>query len=92
MRTRFVAVALAVSATALSQQAHAHGFAGDHLFVSTLLLDDPNVADEASLPTFSYLPHEADDGSQIGQYFAGFELTNGLPKTPALRSTPATCG
>jgi len=32
----------------------AHGFAGDHMFISTLLIDDPDVADEASLPTFSY--------------------------------------
>ena len=74
MRSRFVAITLAFGAVVSTQQAQAHGFAGDHLFVSTLLLDDPNVADEASLPTFSYLPHEADDGSQIGQYFAGFEF------------------
>jgi hypothetical protein len=52
------------------QQAHAHGFAGDHMFISTLLIDDPNVADEASLPTFSYLPQS--DGT--GAYGLGFEF------------------
>jgi hypothetical protein len=36
-----------------SGSAFAHGFAGPHMFVSTLIIDDPNVADEASLPTFS---------------------------------------
>jgi hypothetical protein len=36
--------------------AFAHGFAGPHMFISTLLIDDPNVADEASLPTFIWLP------------------------------------
>ena len=30
------------------QTALAHGFAGPHMFVSTLIIDDPNVADEAS--------------------------------------------
>jgi hypothetical protein len=35
---------------------HAHGFAGDHMFISALLIDDPNVADEASIPTFSFQP------------------------------------
>ncbi len=38
------------------QPVFAHGFAGPHMFISTLLIDDPNVADEASLPTFSFLP------------------------------------
>ena len=37
------------------QPVFAHGFAGPHMFISTLLIDDPNVADEASLPTFSFL-------------------------------------
>ena len=31
------------------QPVFAHGFAGPHMFISTLLIDDPNVADEASL-------------------------------------------
>jgi len=47
-------------------KAHAHGFAGDHLFISTLLIDDPNVADEMSIPTFSYLPQPTGASNQLG--------------------------
>jgi hypothetical protein len=39
-----------------------HGFAGDRMFISTLLIDDPNVADVASLPTFSALAQPNDGG------------------------------
>ena len=67
-------VALAGGTTLFVQHGHAHGFAGDHMFISTLLIDDPNVADEASLPTFSYLAQKADDGSELGQYGMGFEF------------------
>ena len=42
------------------QPVFAHGFAGPHMFVSTLIIDDPNVADEASLPTWSYQPQPSD--------------------------------
>lgn len=38
------------------QYAHAHGVAGPRLFVNTLIIDDPAVADEAALPTFSWQP------------------------------------
>ena len=34
-------------------QAEAHAVAGDRVFVNTLLIDDPGVADEASLPVLS---------------------------------------
>jgi len=43
--------------------AAAHGFAGDRFFPATLLTDDPFVADELSLPTFTRAPTAA-DGSQ----------------------------
>lgn len=33
--------------------AHAHAVAGDRVFVNTLLIDDPGVGDEASMPVFS---------------------------------------
>ncbi len=36
------------------EYAQAHGVAGPRIFVNTLILDDPAVADEASLPTFSW--------------------------------------
>jgi hypothetical protein len=68
MRTHTLLALLAAGTMALSHQAGAHGFAGDHMFVSTLIIDDPNVADEASLPTFSYLPQPADGGPAPGLY------------------------
>ena len=43
--------------------AAAHGFAGERFFPATLLTDDPFVADELSLPTFTRAPTAA-DGSQ----------------------------
>jgi hypothetical protein len=54
--------------------AWAHGFAGPHMFISTLLIDDPNVADEASLPTFFYLPQPTDGGTAPKVYNASFEF------------------
>jgi hypothetical protein len=47
----------------------AHGVAGPRLFVSTLLVDDPNVADEASLPTFFWLPQATDPGTPAPQLY-----------------------
>lgn len=52
MTPRILLGTLTVATTTLA--AHAHGFAGDHMFISTLLIDDPNVADEASVPTFQF--------------------------------------
>jgi hypothetical protein len=70
MNPRYLLAAIAAGTVSLAQQAHAHGFAGDHMFISTLLIDDPNVADEASLPTFNYLPQS--DGT--GAYGLGYEF------------------
>jgi hypothetical protein len=72
MRPSYVATALAVGTMTLTNQAQAHGFAGDHMFISTLLIDDPNVADEASIPTFSYLPQPTDGGLTPESYGLGF--------------------
>ena len=44
--------AFAVASLA-AQAAQAHAVAGDRVFVNTLLIDDPGVADEASLPVYS---------------------------------------
>ena len=74
MRSRYLSAVLVVGMLPVSQHAYAHGFAGDHMFVSTLLLDDANVADEASLPTFSYLPGPTDSGPAPGLYGLGFEF------------------
>jgi hypothetical protein len=55
--------------------ARAHGVAGARLFVSTLLIDDPNVADEATLPLFFWLPQPTSPGSQPAQqYQLNFEF------------------
>ena len=51
MNPRYLLATMAVGTTALTNHAWAHRFAGDHMFISTLLIDDPNVADEASLGT-----------------------------------------
>lgn len=40
----------------------AHGIAGNRVFPVTLTIDDPAVADEASLPTFTYTPQGAVGG------------------------------
>jgi hypothetical protein len=56
------------------QPVFAHGFAGPHMFISTLLIDDPNVADEASVPTFMWLPQPTDSGPAPGLYSLGFEF------------------
>src|SRR5690349_10127919 len=52
----------------------AHGFAGPHMFISTVLIDDPNVSDEASLPTFSFLPQPIQDGVTPSLYNVNFEF------------------
>jgi hypothetical protein len=56
------------------QPVFAHGFAGPHMFISTLLIDDPNVADEASVPTFMWLPQPTDGGPAPGLYSLNFEF------------------
>jgi hypothetical protein len=73
MNPRFLFAALAAGTVPLAQNAHAHGFAGDHMFISTLLIDDPNVADEASLPTFQFLPQPSSGGVTSNQYQLAWE-------------------
>jgi len=70
----FALAALAAGGVVLTHQAGAHGVAGAHLFVSTLLLDDPNVADEATVPTFSYLPQPSDSSPAPDLYGLNFEF------------------
>jgi hypothetical protein len=67
-RWRFPASVLFIC-FALSQHAHAHGVAGARLFISTLLIDDPNVADEATLPLFFWLPQPTSPGTQPAQQY-----------------------
>ncbi len=74
MRPQYLFTTLVVGTAAWANVAHAHGFAGDHMFISTLLIDDANVADEASLPTFSIQPQATDSGPAPDLYGLGFEF------------------
>jgi hypothetical protein len=74
MRPRYLLATLAAGMLAVTSHANAHGFAGDHMFISTLLIDDPNVADEASVPTFQFLPQDAGGGQTSYSYNLGFEF------------------
>ncbi len=53
---RRAAVLAAAAFLADNSAALAHGFAGDRFFPATILTDDPFVADEMSLPTFTRPP------------------------------------
>jgi hypothetical protein len=71
----FVLVLIAGVGVVCPGHARAHGVAGARLFISTLLIDDPNVADEATLPMFFWLPQPAPSGTPpANQYQVGFEF------------------
>ena len=55
-----VAAAAVVILLSANSAVLAHGFAGDRFFPATILTDDPFVADEMSLPTFTRPPTGAD--------------------------------
>ncbi len=55
--------AAAIIFLSANSAAFAHGFAGDRFFPATILTDDPFVASEISLPTFTLNP-TASDGSR----------------------------
>jgi hypothetical protein len=58
--TLALALVLPATTTALG-----HGFAGQRFFPATILTDDPFVADEMSLPTFSRPPTGADGAQEF---------------------------
>ena len=74
MYCRPLLAALAGASLLPIQPVFAHGFAGPHMFISTVLIDDPNVADEASLPTFTFLPQPTEGGVTPGLYTMEFEF------------------
>src|ERR1700761_5572098 len=74
MNPRYLLAALAAGTMPVAHHAYAHGFAGDHMFISTLLIDDTNVADEASLPTFQFLPQSSDSGPTTNQSALSWEF------------------
>jgi len=53
MKRSMTIVLCALGCAAMHDTAFAHGFAGKRFFPATLTTDDPFVADELSLPTFS---------------------------------------
>lgn len=61
-----VAVAALVAACA-APPAQAHGFAGQRFFPATLATDDPFVADELSLPTFTSTRFNASEDTPAGR-------------------------
>jgi hypothetical protein len=69
--SRFAALAAALAAPS---SVCAHGFVGDRFFPATILTDDPFIADEMSLPTFTRDP-TAPDGSRT------FDLDFDVSKT-----------
>jgi hypothetical protein len=70
---------LGVAALALvcaeASPALAHAICGNRVFPATLVMDDPGVSDELSLPTITYLPIPAANGSPGGHSVDyGFEI------------------
>jgi hypothetical protein len=58
-----LAAALVIAQTS---SALAHGFAADRFFPTTILSDDPFVADEMSLPTVTLDPTASDGSRELG--------------------------
>jgi len=64
MKKIAIHIAFLILALLFTSSAQAHGTAGNRIFPPTLTVDDPSVADELSLPTFSYQrQNAAPDGS-----------------------------
>jgi hypothetical protein len=80
--THVTALAAACTAALLPATADSHGFAGDRFFPATLLTDDPFVADEMSLPTFTRPPIGPDHAQE---YDLDFDLSKRI--TPDLGMT-----
>ncbi len=83
---RSLTLPLALGATAsLAAPAAAHVIAGVRLFPVTLTIDDPGVADEASLPAFTYVRGPADGGTgPTHEVDLGFEYDKTITPNTAL--------
>jgi|SRR5579863_2327863 len=69
------AALLAATAFFLTARADAHVVCGDRVFPATLVMDDPGVGDELSLPTITYTPIPAANGNPSGRVLDyGFEF------------------
>ena len=75
------ALCAAAGALALPACAHAHAVAGARVFPVTLNLDDPGVADEATLPQASYQRSGANGGpGPVQEVDLGFEYDKRITK------------
>jgi hypothetical protein len=94
MKGLIISALMAGVAAILPTPCYAHAVAGAHIFVSTLIIDDPAVSDEASLPTFSWQENPGSPATydynfnfeydkRITEHF-GFALNDGytLLRTP----------
>jgi hypothetical protein len=78
-------VAALGAACLLVTHAHAHVIAGARVFPVTLTFDDPGVADEASLPAFSYQRTGSNGGTGPGHDFDfGFEYDKTITENTAI--------
>ena len=67
--------------SAAPRQALAHAVCGNRVFPATLVMDDPGVNDELSLPTIQYLPIPAGGGNPSGRSVDyGFEWDKTITK------------
>ena len=83
-------LALVACAALPTAPAVAHGVAGAHMFVSTLIIDDRNVADEAILPTFRLLlfcPNRPAADPRQGCMASTPSSISGSPRISVLPST-----
>ncbi len=74
-----IAVAATVTLLSAAPPSSAHGLIGQRFFPATLAIDDPFVADELSLPTFSFMSFRgAADTPALRQYDLSAELSKRL--------------
>lgn len=65
---KYLLILTTVAFSAASQTTWAHGFAGKRFFPATLVTDDPFVADEMSLPTFSTIVTPEGGGTRESEF------------------------
>jgi len=77
--TRFAAAATLLVISFGPSPAFAHAVCGNRVFPATLVMDDPGVSDELSLPTITYQPIPAVNGSPGGRSVDyGFEIDKNI--------------
>jgi hypothetical protein len=78
---RAAAPAAAILLLAATSHASAHAVCGNRVFPATLVMDDPGVSDELSLPTIQYLPIPAAGGTPGGHSVDyGFEWDKNITR------------